>query len=466
MTPKKTHWLRNSVVILLIFAIAGLALTWVRFRRDPGPTVASATIVFSFEDAADGIAPNGTVFRISDITSDEVLNNALSACSLEGAYTADQLRQCLSTRGVYPANMASRVKSYVPMLDATASHEARVDNYHATTYTVELSNRFDSAISAGQLGDLMKAIVAAYRDYFTGAYANRLMQDDIALRLAGRDYIQQADIAETYFASVADYAREMAVRRPAFRRDGAGFGDISLRLDSLVDSDIARLKADLTLNGLTLDPDRLECQYTFKISELENLLNHNQALLEGLEALINGYEKTGTVYVSNGTTMTRVEGNTSATYDTLVRRHTEVAEDIAVLTTRCATYRQRLEDLVGKERDDAEGWSWGIADDATGAAAPTAMTQAQATAMDQRVAAIVDKGNACVDDFEAMLAAFNESEINDQTVAISGVRTRAPKLFSDDFNKLALRTAGPFVAVGLMLCLALVILSRRRESRG
>lgn len=457
MTTKKTHWLRNSLVILLIFAIAGLALTWVRFRRDPGPTVASATIVFSFEDAADGVAPNGKVFRISDIISDEVLNNALSACSLEGTYTAEELRQCLTTRGAYPANMVSRVKSYVPLLDATASHLARIDNYHATTYTIELSDSFDSAIPSGQLGDLMKAIVAAYRDYFTQAYANRMLQDDIALRMAGRDYIQQADIAETYFASVADYAREMAARRPAFRREGAGFNDISIRLDSLVDGDIARLKADLTLNGLTLDPDRLESQYTFKINELENLLTHKQALLENLDKLIERYEKSSTVYVSTGSTMTRVESDTGTTYDDLVRRHAEVAGDIATLTTRCATYRQRLEDLSGKGWEEAEDLA-----DLTG---PKAMTQAQATAMDQRVAAIVDKGNACVDDFEAMLAAYNASEINEQTVAISSVRTRAPKLFSDAFNKLALRTAGPVVAVGLLLCLALVVLSRRRETK-
>lgn len=458
MTPKKTHWLRISVVIMLIFAIAGLALTWVRFKRDPGPTVASATIVFSFEDAADGIAPNGKVFRISDITSDEVLDNALRTCSLEDACTADQLRQCLSVRGVYPANMAAKAKSYVPLLDTTASHLAGVDNYHATTYTVELYDSFDSAISAGQLGELMKAIVAAYRDYFTQAYANRLLRDDIALRLAGRDYIQQADIAETYFASVADYAREIAARRPAFRRDGGGFSDISTRLESLVGGDIARLKADLTLNGLTLDPERLESLYTFKISDLENQLTHKQAMLDGLDKLIDGYEKNSTVYVSTGSTMTRVEGNTTATYDALVRRHTEVAEDIAARTTRCATYRQRLEDLARKD--------WSEAEDLTEVAAPKAMTQAEAAAMDQRVAAIVNMGNACVDDFEAMLTAFNESEINEQTVAISSVRTRAPKVFSSAFYTLALRTAGPVVAVGLMLCLALVVLSRRREARG
>ena len=140
MTRNKTHWLRNSVIILLLFAIAGFAMTCVKFKRNPGPTVATAGIEFTFEDAPDGIAPNGTPFNISDIVSDEVLSSALQSCGLEGTYSVDQLRQCLVARGVYPANMVSRVKSYISLLDASTSHIARINDFHATTYNIELYN--------------------------------------------------------------------------------------------------------------------------------------------------------------------------------------------------------------------------------------------------------------------------------------------------------------------------------------
>ena len=43
MTVKKTHLLRNSVIIMLVFAIAGLALTYVKFFGNPDPTAATAT---------------------------------------------------------------------------------------------------------------------------------------------------------------------------------------------------------------------------------------------------------------------------------------------------------------------------------------------------------------------------------------------------------------------------------------
>ena len=76
MTVKKTHWLRTSIIILLIFGIVGLALTSVMFFSNPGPTYASATLEFTFEGAANGTAPNGASFSISEIASEDVLSAA------------------------------------------------------------------------------------------------------------------------------------------------------------------------------------------------------------------------------------------------------------------------------------------------------------------------------------------------------------------------------------------------------
>ena len=458
MNRNKTHWLRNSVIILLLFAIAGFALTCVKFNKNPGPTVATAGIEFTFEDAPDGIAPNGTAFDISDIASDEVLSSALKACELEGTYTVDQLRQCLVARGVYPANMVSRVKSYISLLDASSSHIARIDDFHPTTYNIELYNSFDSAIPRDKLLSLMKAIVSAYRDYFAKVYANGLRRDDLAAALSGYDYLQQADVIEACFASMAGYAREMYARRPAFRHEGAAFNDISVRLDSLIDGDIARLKANLTLDALSRDPERLKAHYAFEIKDLENRQQSQQALLEQLDKLIERYEKNSTVYVSSGSNMTRIDSNTSATYDALIRQHTTVAEKLAAITARCAICRQRLDDLKA-------GDPTFIDEMLAEPAAPAGLTEAQTNAVTQSISAIVDKGNACIDDFEAMLKRINEEEINDATVAVTGFGARSPKLFSSDFKDLAVRTVVPLCGIGFMLCMVLIIISRVREAK-
>jgi hypothetical protein len=64
-----------------------------------------------------------------------------------------------------------------------------------------------------------------------------------------------------------------------------------------------------------------------------------------------------------------------------------------------------------------------------------------------------------------MLDAFNKHEINDQTVAVTSYNYITPKVLSGAFVIAAIKTAGPICAIGLMLCLVLIIRSRKREAR-
>ena len=58
---KKTNWLKTTILVILACGIVGLALTAILFFAKPSPTYATATLVFTFDGAATGTAPNGTV---------------------------------------------------------------------------------------------------------------------------------------------------------------------------------------------------------------------------------------------------------------------------------------------------------------------------------------------------------------------------------------------------------------------
>ena len=161
MSVKKTHWLRTTIIVLVICGIVGLALTSVLFFGNPDPTYASATLEFTFDGAAEGVAPNGNRFDMSGIASDEVLNAALKETSFDSAYTAGQLRDSLVVQGVYPEDMAEKVKSYESLLNFTANREMSVGDFHPTTFDVALYNRFDPAIPQAKLEALLKGIMAA-----------------------------------------------------------------------------------------------------------------------------------------------------------------------------------------------------------------------------------------------------------------------------------------------------------------
>ena len=84
-TVKKTHWFRNTLIVLIICGLVGTVLAAVLFFGESNQTYATAAIQFSFDGAAEGKAPNGYPFDVSGITSDEVLEIALKAGENRGA---------------------------------------------------------------------------------------------------------------------------------------------------------------------------------------------------------------------------------------------------------------------------------------------------------------------------------------------------------------------------------------------
>jgi len=470
MTQKKTHWLRTSIVIMLIFAIAGLALTVVQFMHSSTPTAATATIEFTFEGAADGIAPNGTMFSVSDINSEDVLGEALKACALDDTYTVEQLQQCLVIRGVYPANMVEQVKSYISLLDTSSNHEVSINDYHATTYTIELYDDFDNNISREQLETLLKAIVSAYKKNFAIVYANGLNKVDLTTVLTDYDYLQQADFIDTYFSTMATYAQEMYTRRPAFLHEGKGFNDIAVRLNTLIGNDLVRIKAEATMNALSRTPIQLENNYRFQINALENQMDSQKSYLAQLDRLIETYEKNSIVYVSSGQNVTKIDDNTNVTYDILTGQHKTVSEIITTLNAEIVNYQQSLADLTG-ENTDSDLQDAFEADEAAATvvvenvANQAEIAEAGRSALEKSIQAIVEKGSTCIDDFEDLLKVFNDEEINDQTVAVTKYSYKMPKILSGAFITAAIKTAGPFCAIGFMLCMLLIIRSRKKEAR-
>lgn len=504
MTAKKTHWLRTSIIILVICAIVGLALTSFLFFGKPSPTSANATIVFTFNGAADGIAPNGVAFDISDIAREEVLSAALEEASMTGKYTVEQLQECLVARGVYPDDMARQVTNYESLLNFTANREATVTTFHPTTFDIALYNNFDKSIGSDQLMTLIKAIMTSYKAYFAKAYANNLEEEDTIFVLDKYDYPQQLDIIQTRLTSMANYAQMMYEGYPTFRHDGYGFSDINVRLNNLITSDISRLNADLTMNALTRDTARLLTQYQFEIRDLSNQLDKQIAQLGKLDKLIDSYQKNEIIYLSTSDSLTKIDGNSSVTYDTLVRRRKDVADGITEIKSQIASYQLKLNDLLKDQGDaiedapvgdvaDSEGTvatitnaeqntgeSTGIGIDTGNAQAVVEMTdeeiakaaaeaerlaRSQVTILEKSISTLVAKGEASIKEFHSLLDAFNAQEINDLTITVTGYKYNTPKILSGAFIKAAIKTAGPVCAIGFMLCMVLIIISRKREEK-
>ena len=459
---KKTHWLRNTLIVLIACGLAGTVLAAVLFSGEAGSPYASSSIQFSFEGAADGKAPNGYAFDVSGLTSDDVLNEALEATGLAGTYTAEQVRGSMNVTGVYPEKIAEQMTKYVSLLSAAAGTQAAVSDYHATQYSVTLYNDFDKSISSGKLTELLGAIMTAYRARFTKVYGPSLAKTDPIANLPDYDYAQQLEAISESVKQQSRYAEELAEMAPDFLLSGKGFGDIAVQYTSL-ESDINRLDATITLNAVSKDRERLQKRYETEIRTQQYQLDSLNEELKLIEAQVNAYDKDGIIYVSANGTLQQV-GSDDGTYDKLVKKRKEVTDKIAETNAKIALYQSRLDDMTGVAAKAAQATEG--AEDLAAAEELTAREKQQLQeTVEKKLEALYAKKNEIEADFSAMLEAYTAREINEKTVSVDKVKYKAPSLLSGAFAVKAIKTAGPLCAVGFMVCMVMLIISRRKEEK-
>lgn len=501
---KKNHWLRNALLILLACGIVGLVLSAVLFFGKPSPTYASATLVFTFDGAAAGKAPNGASFDLRDILRTEILSEGLKNASMDTRYDPEQIHPCLVARGVYPDDMVEQTMHYESLLNFSASRELAIRDYHPTTFNIVLYNSFDKSISKKDLTTLLHGIIDAYRAYFSRIYAYDYDPSVTLFDLDTYDYPQQLQILEERLTTASNYAQELYMKEPSFRLDGSGFNDISVRLNTLVDNNLTRLNADLTINALTKNPERLLTQYQYELRDLNNKLDKKNRALARLDKLIDSYEKNEVLYLSTTETLTKIDGNSSETYDTLMGRRKSLANDITDINYQISLYQLRLADLLGKgsdvltdasveppsdsadlpetsaSEDDAADNQGGIEGQEPISASNSVISETDSTAssveldrekeakrikLETAIQALVTESDAILAEFKAMLQAYSNQKINDLSVTITKYDYKAPSLLSGAFIKKAIMTAGPIMAIGFMVCIVLIARSRSKEEK-
>ena len=497
-TMKKTHWLRNTLIVLIICGILGTIISLIQFFGNPEKTYAGATLLLSFNGAGDGVAPNGNEYDINEARLDEVLENALEKAEMADKYTAEQLRDNLVITGAYPEDITEQVLSFDSLLDFAADRKLTVTDYYPTEYSIVLYNTFDSTISDKNLTALVKSITEAYREYFVRKYSVKWDNEIGMAGLASLDYTQQMTVLSQNLTQASRFVNEMYTKEPAFKAGGIGFNDILARLQSLNTNEVSRLEASIVQNALTKQENRLLTQYRYQIETWSNQKEHMEAELKELEALIAGYEKGEIIYLSTSSSLNQVGGTSSTTYDTLVRRRTDIVAQINRISTNIARVQKRIEELVGTgavseeaaaeviaaaEEATAETAESGAAPEGEATETVSAETAQQETVtelsneekaelhaqqtaeLQGKIDKLVKKQDEVIADLNTLLTAYNEEEMTEGTIRLLSVKAHRPKILSGAFVKQTIKVAGPICAVGFMVCLILLIRSRRKEEK-
>ena len=466
---KSTHWLRTTLIVLIACGIASTILAGVMFIKESDYKSASSSIEFSFEGATDGKAPNGFTFDLNGFSSNQVLNTALENAGMADRYTAEQIRGQLTITGDYPDNIVSQMTNFASTLDGTASKTLAVSDYHPTTYSVTLNNRFDKSISSDDLKMLLGCIMDAYQSYFAGHYSIGAPNIELGYDLGQYDFPQQLTLLSQSIERAKVYSDEMYQKKPTLMLNRKGFNDISIRFKDLLDTDISKLNATITINHLTKDESRLWIQYEYEIQSLNNELSGKRNQLSKLNKLINSYEKNEVIYVSAYGSLTKIDGNSSETYDQLVTMQKKLSDEITDINTRISAIELQIHNMASAQ--DAAN-SDDVQNDESTIDTPVSVAQNVDTDLEideallnDEISRIEAKRQAVMKDFTALINLYNDQQINDQTVTISAIGYNAPKLLSGAFVRRVLLTAGPVCSVGFMVCLVMIIISRKKEEK-
>ena len=346
MNKLPTLW-RRVICLLCCALVIGIIVSFVTFFKSRSEDRVAVTLQMSFDGAADGIAPNGYRFDVAELLSDEVLTGALKASSLDGKCTADEIRKCITVAGRYPQDIVDQTMSYDSLLDFTANRQLTIDKFHPTQFTITLTNSADNRLTKAQMQSLLENIIAEYKTYFAEVSVMGRTDESKTFDLANYDYAQQLEIIERRIRIMENYATEMYENEPSFRSSDGGFNDIVVRLDNLITNDISRISAKLTLNALTKDPERLLSQYRYELKNLNNQLNAQSKVLGLVDKIVEAYEKAEILYISTQDALTKIDGNSSITYDKLVEIRKDIADSNTKLNSRKEDILLKLQDLLG-----------------------------------------------------------------------------------------------------------------------
>lgn len=458
---------KRILTILIACAVIGLILSFILFLTDPAKTQATSTLQFSFKDAADGLAPNGIRFGVGNITDDAVLTAALTEVGMEKKYSTEQIRSSLTVTGIYPEDLIKQMTSYDSLLDFTTSRESNITDYSPTQFSISLSNDFDPFIPEKDLTALLNSILRTYKSCFIAKYSIGLDVTGYE-QLFGQseyDYLQQLEVEQLEMNQIARYAEELYEMDPTFIWEGQNFNDISVRMMNLVNNDIVRMNASLTMNALTKEPERLIMQYECEIRDLENELEKKNAEMASLDKILDAYQKNEIIYLSTAGSLTKIEENSSETYDKLVQKRKEVADRITSIKSDIESYQLKMTDLTGTANNSSVEDNAPVED--TTVATTTSVTEDKAEqiqTLEANIAELQNEKSTVIRDFAALQKAYSDFQLNDSTVSTTRVKYSTRQLLSGAFIVKCIKTAGPIFVIGLLICLILKICKEKKAA--
>ncbi len=265
MVRKKSRIVWKMSVFVLLLVVAMIGDQWQN---------ASLTIALTYPEASAGLNPDGSRYNMSNILSDEVLEDAISFSGFENLAMED-LKSALNVTPANNANGSVSLVSDSPDESETKGTTTKISNRVTSQFTLEFHGNGKTGFLRGS--EILSAVATAYKSRFVSQYSPNLSILDISF-----DDLDQYDYPDMglYFSNkiqiIARYASVYAEKDAVFcsSETGETFRSISDKAWDLHETARENLTSYILSNGLSKSravyQSRLRYDYTRNCNSYRN----------------------------------------------------------------------------------------------------------------------------------------------------------------------------------------------------
>ena len=305
----KEIWKHKFWIAFLVLAVLVIFSIYSALHREDS---VKATLVLRYEQAYEGLNPNGSRFNINELMDEEVLSKAINLAGLDGMITVEQLRKSLS-------------------INASGSQEP-TNQYIASEYTIWLSNKYlPRTVSAKSM---LSILMITYKNYFIKSYGRNNMVLNIDwTQTRAWEYLEFASIIDVKINNIVSFLEALQSESGTYnyQTEGESFRSLANSLSSFRDVYLNKYTAYVTNNNIFRDAIKYKSKLQYK-----RFLTKQQA--EKNEERYNIYQDALIMYDKSMITFAMV-----SVYDDNGLRLARTSNGMDDLAVSALDYAQKLE---------------------------------------------------------------------------------------------------------------------------
>ena len=339
---------QNKLWIIFLVGVTIVFTAW--HNAMSKQNFAKATLVLRYEQAYEGLNPNGTRFNINELMSEEVLAKTIEKAGLTGILSTNELLDSLS-------------------VSASGSQSPK-NMYIATEYSIRVSNEYLPKQISPQ--NILLLLMETYRQYFLAHYGS----NDSALNINWSDaddweYLEFANIMSVRVNNLITYLEDLRQESGMYQyhTEGESFRSLSESISNFQNIYLNKYTSYVTINRLFKNPGNYQSKLKYRRFLTEQSLKNNEDRYEIYQDALKIDDESMITFVmvpmydgSKGLYMAR----TSIGMDELTEESKSYAEKIETNAKEIKTFNLNIENtektLGAGKKTDSQSEKYAFAD--------------------------------------------------------------------------------------------------------